>query len=123
MNFRQYVFALKAKIGHAMPTKQSIAAGLSVSIHDVTAMMHEVAQPTPVQLAAMAEILARPPYPGYVTVSTMAKHRGCTRQYVHRFIKSGTLPQPETINNVAVWRGEEYRHIWEGVYHESTAAQ
>lgn len=118
MDFRQYFFALKSKVGHLMPTKQSIAAGLSVSVHDVTAMMHGIAQPTPVQLAAMAEILARPPYPGYVTVSAMAKHRGCTRQYVHRFIKSGALPQPETVNNVAVWRGEEYRHIWEGVYHE-----
>lgn len=123
MNFRQYVFALKKKIGHAMPTKQSIACGLSVSVHDVTAMMHEFAQPTPVQLAAMAEILARPPYPGYVTVSTMAKHRGCIRQNIHQLIKSGTLPPPDTVNNVAVWRGEEYRHIWEGVYHESTAAQ
>lgn len=113
--FKQKCQQLTRKVGSWKTARDSMAVRMGVHRLEVTRMLAGMQR---VDESKLAGIVERPAYPGYVTVSTMAKHRGCIRQNIHQLIRSGTLPQPETINNVAVWRGEEYRHIWEGVYHE-----
>lgn len=118
--FKEKCQQLTRNVGSWKTARDSMAVHMGVHRLEVTRMLAGMQR---VDEAKLADIVERPAYPGYVTVATMAQHMNCSRQNAHQRIKHGSLTAPEHEEGREVWRGEEFRNIWEGVYHESTTPE